>query len=96
MWPASCGLVEGVNKISEGWLEFSTVRAKPRGSFSKGVVQAGVKMPGCTTGGPIALTRLLAAQVMPRSQVITAASDSTQLHRQLTSSKRRAQVITAE
>ena len=42
MWLGLMWLVEGVNKIGEGWLNFSA-GTKSGWMFSKGVTQAGVK-----------------------------------------------------
>jgi NADH dehydrogenase len=43
MWLGFMWFVEGMNKIKEGWLDFSTGQSKSSWLFSPGVIQAGVK-----------------------------------------------------
>jgi NADH dehydrogenase len=43
MWLGFMWFVEGANKISEGWLNFSDGKSRSAWLFSKGVVQAGIK-----------------------------------------------------
>ncbi|MGO8694927.1 MAG: FAD-dependent oxidoreductase [Rectinemataceae bacterium] len=64
LWLGFMWIVEGVNKIAAGWLDFSKGQSKTGWMFSKGVMQAGIKplaasvastaASASTSGGPTA------------------------------------------
>jgi NADH dehydrogenase len=59
LWLGFMWIVEGANKIAEGWLDFSKGQSKSGWMFSKGVLQAGVK------SGPAAWVAPAAAVAAP-------------------------------
>lgn len=51
VWLGFMWVVEATNKITEGWLDFSTGQSKTGWMFSPGVIQAGVKAAQGTASG---------------------------------------------
>jgi len=54
LWLGFMWVVEATNKITQGWLDFSTGTSQTGWMFSKGVIQAGVKIPDATTAASAA------------------------------------------
>ncbi|MGA2480478.1 MAG: FAD-dependent oxidoreductase, partial [Spirochaetia bacterium] len=49
MWLGFMWVVEATNKMTEGWLDFSSGQSKTGWMFSKGVIQAGLKASAATS-----------------------------------------------
>ncbi len=54
LWLGFMWVVESTNKITEGWLDFSSGQSKTGWMFSPGVVQAGVKLSDATSAASAA------------------------------------------
>ena len=62
LWLGFMWVVEATNKMTEGWLDFSSGQSKTGWMFSKGVIQAGLKAPSAATGaGGVAATTAASA-----------------------------------
>ena len=61
LWLGFMWVVEATNKITEGWLDFSSGQSKTGWMFSPGVVQAGLKAAVGTAGGADATSAASAA-----------------------------------
>ncbi len=77
VWLGFMWVVEGANKISEGWLDFSTGKSKTFWMFSKGIIQAGVKTAQAlsqTMGDATANAVTAASMAETAVETVTAAS----------------------
>jgi len=54
LWLGFMWVVEATNKITEGWLNFSTGKSQTGWMFSPGVIQAGLKVPDATAAASAA------------------------------------------
>lgn len=61
LWLGLMWVVESTNKITQGWLDFSSGTSQTGWMFSKGVVQAGLKIPDATTAASAATPGAAAA-----------------------------------
>ena len=50
LWLGFMWVVESTNKITQGWLDFSSGKSQTGWMFSKGVIQAGLHVRGCHHG----------------------------------------------
>ena len=71
LWLGFMWVVESTNKITEGWLDFSSGQSKAAWMFSSGVVQAGLKVPDATSAASAAAG--VAATTATASAAVTAA-----------------------
>lgn len=76
LWLGLTWLMEGINKIGEGWLAWST-GTKSSWMFSKGVIQAGVaKLVGAATGAANAAAATVVGAAASGTATAGAASDA--------------------
>jgi NADH dehydrogenase len=61
LWLGFMWVVESTNKITQGWLDFSSGKSQTGWMFSKGVVQAGLHVPDGTTAASAAASAVGAA-----------------------------------
>jgi NADH:ubiquinone reductase (H+-translocating) len=54
VWLGFMWVVESTNKMTQGWLDFSSGQSKTGWMFSKGVIQAGLKAPDATSAASAA------------------------------------------
>ena len=71
LWLGFMWVVEATNKITEGWLDFSSGQSKTGWMFSSGVVQAGIKAADATSAASAADTAAAAVTT------VAAAADAT-------------------
>jgi len=76
MWLGFMWVVESTNKITEGWLDFSTGQSKTGWMFSKGVIQRGLKAAGDATSAASAGAASAAAAATDATTAASAATNA--------------------
>jgi NADH:ubiquinone reductase (H+-translocating) len=77
MWLGFMWVVESTNKMTKGWLDFSSGQSKTGWMFSKGVIQAGLKVPEATSAASAAATGSAATAAAGAAAVASTAADAT-------------------
>jgi NADH:ubiquinone reductase (H+-translocating) len=76
MWLGFMWVVESTNKITEGWLDFSSGQSKTGWMFSKGVIQRGLKAAADATSAATAAAASAGAAATDATSAASAAASS--------------------
>ncbi len=74
LWLGFMWVVEATNKITEGWLDFSSGQSKTGWMFSTGVIQAGVKAADATSAASVSSAAATAATTAAAAADATSAA----------------------
>ncbi len=78
VWLGFMWVVEATNKITEGWLDFSSGQSKTGWMFSNGVVQAGIKAAEATSSASVSAAATTAATTVAAAAAADATSAASQ------------------